>query len=201
MSLPGQVFKIYREIDYDNIMYLYDYHPWNRNGEKNPHIDQITHDILNIKNPNDEKANYRNKAVRFFKNSLTSHNPPSLLSLIDIQEDRLFAIVPSSTAYRVCKGMTELVNELRGPFSFINEQNILVRHATVPKAATGGLRDQRVHLNSIRVDPRLLDGKSVFLFDDVTTTGCSLLACKKLLLDAGAAKVAMIALGQTYMES
>lgn len=200
MTLPGQDFKAYRDIDYDNIMYLYDYHPWNRNGEKNPNIDQVTHDILNIKNPNDDKASYRNKAVRFFRSALTSANPPGLSSLIDTQEERLFAIVPSSTAFRVCRGMMELVSQLRRPFNFINEENILVRHATVPKAATGGLRDQRVHLDSISVDRRLLEGRTVFLFDDVTTTGCSLQACKRILLDAGAAKVAMIALGQTYME-
>ena len=46
-----------------------------------------------------------------------------------------------------------------------------------------------------------IKGETIFLFDDITTTGCSLLACKELLLDAGAAQVAMIALGQTYLEN
>jgi predicted amidophosphoribosyltransferase len=40
-------------------------------------------------------------------------------------------------------------------------------------------------------------GREVLLLDDVTTSGSSLEACKRLLLDAGAAAVKCAALGRT----
>lgn len=42
-----------------------------------------------------------------------------------------------------------------------------------------------------------MEGEVVLLMDDVTTSRNSLKACKKILLDSGAEKVSMFALGQT----
>ncbi len=199
MSLPFQDFRLYNEIDYTDVMYLYDYHPWYRNGEKNPKIDQVTHDILNIKNAKPDKVALRNKAVRFFKSALVSKNPAGISSVIP-PEQSLFAVVPSSTSFRVCEGLMELMLQVQAEFRFLNRENVLVRHTDVPKAATGGLRDQRVHLESINADQQSVRGMRVFLFDDVTTTGSSLLACRRILLESGASSVAMIALGKTIQD-
>jgi predicted amidophosphoribosyltransferase len=74
----------------------------------------------------------------------------------------------------------------------------LVRHKKIPKLATGGNRDQETHFSSIHVDKTdLIKGKSVTLLDDTTTTGNSILACKKMLIDAGARNVQCIALAET----
>ncbi len=74
----------------------------------------------------------------------------------------------------------------------------LVRHKSIAKKATGGDRSIEVDLNSIRVeDADCIKGKRVLLLDDVTTSGNSLLACRRLLLQAGAADVKMVALGRT----
>ncbi|WP_220813125.1 phosphoribosyltransferase [Pseudomonas paralcaligenes] len=198
-SLPHQEVRVYAEIDYNDIMYLYDYHPWYKNDVKNPKIDQVTHDILNIKNTDPRKLAYRQKAVSFFSRALTSQKPPGLSTLLDKTTRSAFAVVPSSTAWRVSVGLMELINSIQGEFRFSNEGNPLARHITVPKAATGGLREQRIHLDSIRSSGDVA-GKEIFLFDDVTTTGCSLLACRRILLEAGASRVAMIALGKTCQD-
>jgi predicted amidophosphoribosyltransferase len=74
----------------------------------------------------------------------------------------------------------------------------LIRHTTINKLATGGDRSIEVHLNSIKVqNPNLIKDKRILLIDDVTTTHNSLFACKQLLLEAGAAQVYCLALGQT----
>ena len=40
-------------------------------------------------------------------------------------------------------------------------------------------------------------GKTIIIFDDVTTSGASMIAAKKLLYDAGAIDVYCIAIGKT----
>jgi predicted amidophosphoribosyltransferase len=53
-------------------------------------------------------------------------------------------------------------------------------------------------LDSIKVvKPDLIKGRRVLLLDDVKTSGNSLIACKELLLKAGAKEVVMVALGRT----
>lgn len=53
-------------------------------------------------------------------------------------------------------------------------------------------------MNSIRVEhAELIQGREVLLLDDVTTSGNSLVACRQLLLEAGAARVKYMALGRT----
>ena len=45
-----------------------------------------------------------------------------------------------------------------------------------------------------------ISGEIVLLMDDITTTGNSLYACKKILMDRGAETVEMFALGKTVWD-
>ncbi|NVZ30013.1 phosphoribosyltransferase [Pseudomonas gingeri] len=193
-NTPRQYTKKYSRINYEDIMFLYDYHPWS--DGTNPRIDNITHTILNTKNSSTESR--RRAAVNYFTKVLTT--PPGGLAKLASGEKCLFAIVPSHTSGGVSEALLQIVRNVSHAFNFVNADNVLFRHTTVPKAATGGQRSRLVHLESIAVVNNI-EGKTIYLFDDITTTGCSLLACKELLLDAGAAQVAMIALGQTYLEN
>ncbi len=193
-NLPKQHTKKYQNINYTDIMFLYDYHPWG--DGTSPRIDNITHTILNTKKPSTESGH--RAAVNYFTKVLTT--PPGGLAKLASGEKCLFAIVPSHKQGIVSEALFQIVINVSREFNFVNAKNVLFRHTTVQKSATGGQRSKRVHLESIDVVGNI-EGKTVFLFDDITTTGCSLLACKELLLDAGAAKVAMIALGQTYLEN
>jgi predicted amidophosphoribosyltransferase len=72
----------------------------------------------------------------------------------------------------------------------------LIRHQTIEKLASGGKRD--LALISMRVPrPEEIRDRDVFLIDDVTTTGNSLLAGRQLLQKAGARRIAALALAQT----
>jgi predicted amidophosphoribosyltransferase len=193
-SLPSQHTKKYKEISYTEIMALYDYHPWDSGN--NPRIDKITNTLLNLKHADRSR---RSPAVNFFTKVLTNPNS-GLVRLLDTKFN-LVSVVPSHTQGNVSSGLLEIIEKISEDFNFKKSVNLLARKETVAKAATGGPRNQQVHLNSIKVmDESIVKGETIFLFDDITSTGSSLLACKQLLLDAGAARVAMIALGKTYMD-
>lgn len=193
-SLPSQNTKEYGSINYNDIMPLYDYHPWE--GGNNPNIDRITHTLLNIKHA--ESKRYQS-AVNFFTKVLTN-STKGLARLVD-SNPNVFCIVPSHSQNQVSAGLLALAKQISPNFHFNNNDNLLRRTRTVAKAATGGARNQQIHLDSIEVtDASAVRGQTVFLFDDVSSTGSSMLACKQLLLNAGADRVAMIALGQTYMD-
>ncbi|WP_342625017.1 phosphoribosyltransferase [Pseudomonas alkylphenolica] len=196
-NVVNQHTKKYPNINYNDVMHLYDYHPWG--DGTNPNIDNITHTILNIKNQSNEaRAQARRRAaVNYFTKVLTT--PPGGLSKLVDGDPCFFAVVPSHTKGNVSEGLMSLMRNLIKDFNFVNANNILLRYNSVQKAAAGGVRCVKVHSDSIRVTEEI-NGKTVFLFDDVASTGCSLLACKELLLKAGASRVAMIALGRTYME-
>ena len=73
----------------------------------------------------------------------------------------------------------------------ISSQHFLCGHARC------GISRQQELLDSIEIrDRSLIDSKVVLLLDDIVTTGASLMACKKLLLDAGAVEVICLALGK-----
>lgn len=193
-TLQSQYTKRHEAISYDEIMFLYDYHPWD-NG-KNPRIDKITNTLLNLKNPDQIR---RSPAVNFFFKVLT--NPSHGLSRLSIPADSFVGIVPSHNQGNVSLGLQEIIQKIQPDFKFRKNPPILKRTTTVLKAATGGPRSLQTHLSSIDViNSEQLIGHTIFLFDDITSTGNSLLACKQLLINAGAARVAMIALGKTHME-
>ena len=116
-----------------------------------------------------------------------------------VKKPTAIAVVPSHDAEKgPNSGVHSLANRLASGLGLSNGGACLVRHTTVPKLATGGDRDIGVHLDSIRVENAdLIKGQRVLLLDDVKTSGNSLAACRRLLLDAGAAEVKMVALGRT----
>ena len=191
-NVVNQHTKKYTQISYVEIMHLYDYHPWGDGS--NPNIDNITHTILNIKNQALEAQSRRRGAVNYFTKVLTM--PPGGIAKLVDGEPCLFAVVPSHTKGGVSEGLMALVRNVAKDFNFINANNILLRYNGVQKAAAGGVRGVQVHAESIRVTEEI-NNLTVSLFDDVASTGCSLQACLELLLQTGASRVAMIALGRT----
>lgn len=194
-ALADQKSKEYGRMDYENIMPLHDYHSWNIHvdgvKQRNPEIDKVTNHILNIKKK--ENSRVRAKAVTFYCEVVKS----TFLPLLDNSE-RSFCVVPSHDAGHVSKGLLELVSTLTSDFNFQNRNNLLARTITVEKAATGGSRRLEIHQQSIESkNLEYISGKDVILFDDVSSTGNSLRACREILIQAGARRVAMIALGQT----
>ncbi len=177
-----------------DIIALYDYYPWHNN--KNPEINFVTFKMLNLKKKGDGKEAYaRGHSVDFFTTALKK----SILPLVQASgSDNVVCIVPSHEKDILSSGLLEMLNKLIKEFGFTNTNNLLRRTKTVESAHGGGDRSKQHHLDSIEaIYTDQFINKTVFLFDDVTSTGHSLNACKKILLNAGATEVIMIALGQT----
>ena len=59
-------------------------------------------------------------------------------------------------------------------------------------------RDQTLHEQTIEVrNPATVRNKIVYIFDDVWTTGATLLACAEVFKSAGAIEVKLYAVGKT----
>jgi predicted amidophosphoribosyltransferase len=94
--------------------------------------------------------------------------------------------------------MAHLGQRVANAIGALDGTSYLVRTQKVEKLAHGGPRGIDIHLNSITVEcPRNLSGRRLMILDDVMTTGNSLVACRQLLLDAGADEVICAAMSQT----
>lgn len=114
-----------------------------------------------------------------------------------LSKDFAIAVVPSHDPAAGISGIHQLAQALARQ-SRIDATACLVRFRNIPKLATGGTRSVAQHMSSIRVEhPEIIQGREVLLLDDVTTSGNSLVACRLLLLKAGAARVKYMALGCT----
>ena len=81
-------------------------------------------------------------------------------------------------------------------------QNTLVqRKYTVDKksmSTTERVKDYKIEMESLKINDKInVKNKNVVIFDDITTTGCSMVAAKTLLKEAGAKNVVCVALGRT----
>lgn len=146
---------------------------------KNPLFDVFSGKILDLKEG-------KSAAIRYFYNLLNE----------EICKDVTICVVPSSDANKKITGMT-MLGEMLADNERENKVYYLNRGKPIDKLAMGGCRDKEVHLRSIEVLADMdITGDIVLLMDDVTTTGNSLYACKEILINHGAERVEMFALGK-----
>lgn len=146
---------------------------------KNPLFDVFSGKILDLKEG-------KESAIQYFFNLLDP----------EICDDVTICIVPSSNTANKMSGMC-MLGERLAKNGRKNGVYYLNRYHSIDKLATGGNRSMDVHLQSINVLTDMnIQGDIVLLMDDVTTTGNSLYACREILLENGADKVEMFALGK-----
>lgn len=170
----------------DSILVLGEYHPYRLpNGEMNPNFDRNwSGRILDIKEN-------KSSAVEFFYQRI-----PAMST-----KEFAVAVVPSHDPEKLDSGIRSLAQRIASVQGRIDATSCLVRNRKIDKLSRGGQRNISVHLTSIQVkNSQLIEGKEVLLLDDVCTSGNSLVACKKLLLSAGAEFVQCVALGQTVRD-
>jgi phosphoribosylpyrophosphate synthetase len=164
------------------ILFLGPYHPYRINGVKNPKfkLNPYSGLILDLK---DRKV----AAILYFFRRVDPLVHPKVA----------ICVIPSSNPEKRDTGIRVLGVRL-ALNDRVDATSCLVRTKFVQKAALGGPRSVAVHMDSIEVrDIERVRGAEVLLLDDVTSTGASMIASKRLLLDAGAKSVKCLALGKT----
>lgn len=154
---------------------------WNIDRTRNQAFDMFSGRILDVK----EK---KEKGISYFYRQLDE----------EICKNVTICVVPSHVkSDKNDSGIAELARRL-AQNGRIDKIDYLKRIRTIDKLAYGGSRDIKVQLASLDVNPDMtVEGDVVLIVDDVTTSGASLEAAKELLLEHGANRVAMLALGQS----
>ena len=115
----------------------------------------------------------------------------------EIRTGIAIAIVPSHDPAKTGGGLTALAGALSSGGRRIDASSSLVRAQKIAKLAHGGDRSLDIHMKTVAVaNPGLIRGRDVLLLDDVAKTGNSLVACRQLLLSAGAKSVQCAAIGK-----
>lgn len=165
--------------DPGNILYYGIYHPYR--NRLNPKFDFFSSKILALKKLDQ-------KAIDYFFN---------LLDPI-LGEGFTIVVIPPHDPNKKVTGIKKLAQKLCERPGRIDGTDCLIRIKKVKKKAHGGQRDFNAEFYSMVVkNKELIRGKAVLLLDDVTTTGISLKAGKKLLEKAGAKVIQAFALAKT----
>lgn len=94
--------------------------------------------------------------------------------------------------------MTKLLEKVNFTSNFKRSYNLIRKTQITDPKHLGGVRDWKIDLKSLGLDSSFdYHEKNFIIFDDVTTSGSSLKAVKKLLKSAGVKKVVCIALAKT----
>ena len=154
---------------------------WNPDKTRNQAFDMFSGRILDVK----EK---KEKGIIYFYQQLDD----------EICKGVTVCVVPSHTkGEHNDSGIAELARRLARN-GRVDKVDYLIRKKTIDKLAYGGSRDIQVQLDSIGINENMsIEGDVVLIVDDVTTSGASLEACRNILLEHGARRVAMLALGQS----
>ncbi|MFA0481811.1 hypothetical protein AB4648_24110 [Vibrio splendidus] len=170
---------------------FFSYHPYRKDGDHNPDRDTNTFRIMDLKNPT---ARNHKSAVAHL-GDLFAGGIDYMMEKIGISKVQL-AIVPSSKKDKVSVGLEGVIGYTDAKEVLYNRK-FLVRTQDIDSAHEGGIRSERQHLETIRVDVVPEPNIPLIIFDDVATTGTSLEACEKLIRESGVKEVYMLALGRT----
>lgn len=168
---------------------LFTYHPYwlEYRSLRNPKFDDISLAILDFKKGN---INAINKFHRILSSKLLRNN-------------FVICIAPSHETKNSNANtpLSILAKKLIKSNNLIDGTECLIRTNTIEKLATGGCRNINIHLDSIEIKhPEIIQNKEVVVLDDIKTTGNTLKACQKLLLEAGAETVWLCALAETAQD-
>lgn len=170
--------------DSNEIYFLDYYHPYrDYNGQPNPAFNSFSGLVLDLK---ENKHN----SIRHFAEALRD--------IFDRRHSNFtICTVPSHDPATNHSGIISVAQQLLNKFR-IDGTGCLVRTRPINKLATGGVRSVNVHLQSIMLkNKHLITRQNVVILDDVTTSGNSLLACKKIIEGANPISVIMFSIAKT----
>ena len=162
------------------VFHICEYHPWH--GGINPEWNYNSGLILDVKKGGERGIH---------------HFTIKLNSILSFDVEYVICVIPPHQKDSKTSGIKTIARRLCRP-PVIDGTDIIARIRDIPKKTDGGARDINLELESIQVtDKALIEGRQVLLLDDVTTSGKSLEAGKKLLEESGASLVVKLALGIT----
>ena len=97
---------------------------------------------------------------------------------------------------------TKCRNEKDDSLKLIYCNDVIIKTKNIKPQSTKILKDRNqdvIGIYEIKNKEKII-GKNIIIFDDIYTTGSTLNECKKVLLEAGAKKVGMLALAKDYIE-
>ena len=113
-------------------------------------------------------------------------------------KDYVFCCVPShNKSDKNINPISILLRNMCNNNKFIDGTNCLIRYREIEEQKKQGKRHVETHMNSIMISNKnIIEGKKIILVDDIVTSGSSLNACKKILINNGAKEVICFAFGK-----
>ena len=137
-------------------------------------------------------------AVNFFAEEMSAAMDEFYDGHMDFLSDMLVCVVPSHEKGKYSPGLVVLAKRICSKYGMKNAVHLIKRTKTREKIALGGKRDMTGMLDSLAMSEDVdIKGKNIIVLDDVTTTGNSMWAVRKLLKAGGARYVIPQALGKT----
>lgn len=175
---------------YDGISYMYDYFPVRYEEHKG-----ISERILAFKNGDDD-------AVRQFAAEMKEAMDDKYSGYTDRLSNTIVCVMPSHEAGQYSKGLTRLAAYLAFTYGMIDGEHLIKRKITHEKIASGGDRSVQKQIETLEISTDYaIAGKDIIILDDVTTTGNSIEAVRRLLYKYNVGKIYAQTLGKTYFEN
>lgn len=169
------ILKNHLQYDKSNAIFYFDYYL-----PEEKYQDLFSQKILQVKSEDESAITYFTQILKQF-----------------LTNELVLCYVPSSDKEKIVTGIRKIAQAL-STFKGIDGTHCLVRFKTKERSSFGGERNIDAHLKTMIVkNKEIIEGKHVFLLDDVTTSGSSLIASEILLLEYGALHVTKLALGKT----
>lgn len=178
-----QVQLAMRMMSVNNIGYCFERPPYWTPGvpEKihNPKANEVTEHSLNLKHPC--RGGLYMNAINYFAGPFANLVNKTLGARGWWPTNTYLVVIPSSTVGNTSEGLSEIARRTQERTGVQFVPNALIRHTQIDKLATGGSRTVDVHLKSIHCQLQLPPQSNVIIFDDIVTSGNSMIACNYLI--------------------